>query len=449
MDRGHLEAVLAAERAVYAERNPRSRAAHGRADHLLGRVPMTWMGKSPGGFPLYLAGASGARVTDLDGHELVDFCLGDSGAMAGHSPGPVIEAVHRRLAVDGGATAMLPTDDAELVAAELTRRFGVSRWSFSLSATDANRWALRLGRVLTGRPVVAVHSHCYHGSVDEAFVVSTPDGTRPRPGTQGGPGEVTAYGRAVEFNDLTGLEAALAPGDVAALLMEPALTNIGIVRPEPGYLEGVRELTRAAGTLLVIDETHTLSAGPGGATAAWGLDPDIVTLGKSIGGGLPAGAYGLAGPLAERVAAFAEADLIDAGGVGGTLAGNALSVAAMRATLAEVLTDEAFGPMIALADRYSAGIESVIEAHDLPWSMSRLGARAEYAFTRPAPRTGGEGAAAVDPLLEDVLHLYLLNRGVLLTPFHNMALMCPATTAADVDRHLEVFAAAVAELTAV
>ena len=446
VDRARLEALLAAERTAFVERHPRSRAAYGAANHLLGRVPMTWMGKTAGPFPLYLAGASGARVTDLDGHELVDFCLGDTGAMAGHSPPAVVEAVTHRLAIAGGATAMLPTEDAEVVAAELTRRFGVGQWSFSLTATDANRWALRLCRRLTGRPRVLVHSECYHGSVDESFVVATPDGTRPRPGTEGGPGDVTAYGRAVEFNDLAGLEAALAPGDVAALLMEPALTNIGIVLPEPGYLEGVRELTRAAGTLLIIDETHTLSAGIGGCTAAWGLAPDVITLGKAIGGGVPAGAYGLADEVAERVTAYAEADLIDAGGVGGTLAGNALSVAAMRATLTEVLTEDAFVHMTALADRYTAGARALIEENDLPWSVSRLGARAELAFARPAPRNGGEGAAAVDGTLDDHLHLHLLNRGVLLTPFHNMTLMCPATTDADVDLHLEVLADAVATL---
>ena len=234
------------------------------AYYLLGRVPMTWMGKTAGPFPLYLAGAAGARVTDLDGHDLADFCLGDTGAMAGHSPGPVVEAVTRRLAIAGGATAMLPTEDAEVVAADLTRRFGVGQWSFSLSATHANRWALRLSRNLTGRPKVLVHSECYHGSVDESFVVATPDGTRPRPGTEGGPGEVTNYSRAVEFNDLDAMAAELADGEVAAVLMEPALTNIGIVLPEPGYLDGVRALTRDAGTLLIIDETHTLSAWAGG-----------------------------------------------------------------------------------------------------------------------------------------------------------------------------------------
>jgi glutamate-1-semialdehyde 2,1-aminomutase len=228
--------------------------------------------------------------------------------------------------------------------------------------------------------------------------------------------------------------------------MEPALTNVGIVLPAPGYLEGVRELTRRHNTLLINDETHTLSAGPGGCTLAWGLQPDMVTVGKAIAGGIAAGAYGVSAEVAERVAVRRDADLVDTGGVGGTLAGNALSVAAMRATLEHVLTAKAFEAMIALAGRFTEGVQGVLEACRVPWSVVQLGARAEYRFTAPAPVNGGQSAAAGDDQLDDLLHLYLHNRGVLLTPFHNMALMCPATTAADVDRHTEVFGAAVAEL---
>ncbi|MES9525185.1 transaminase [Streptomyces capoamus] len=447
MDRARLHALLARESAEAERRNPRSRAAYARADHLFGRVPMTWMNKTAGGFPRYLAEARGARVTDVDGHTYVDFCLGDTGAMAGHSPAPVAEAVHRRYAELGGATAMLPTEDAEWVGAELTRRFGLARWSFSLTATDANRWAIRLARAVTGRPKILVNSYCYHGSVDESLIVTTPDGPgAPRPGNVGAPCDVTLTSRVAEFNDLAGLERELAHGDVAAVLMEPALTNIGIVLPEPGYLTGVRELTRQYGTLLVNDETHTFSAGPGGCTGAWDLAPDLLTIGKAIGGGIPAGAYGLSAELAERLLARGDLDLVDMGGVGGTLAGNALSVAATRAALEHVLTDEAFARMGALAERFETGVRDGLAAHGLPWSVSRLGARTEYRFTSPAPRTGTESAAASDPELEDFLHLYLANRGILLTPFHNMALMCPDTTEQDVDTHTEVFAAALAEL---
>ncbi|MFF4536754.1 transaminase [Streptomyces aureus] len=447
MDRTRLQQLLARESAEAERRNPRSRAAYERAEHLFGRVPMTWMNKTAGAFPRYLDSARGARVTDIDGHEYIDFCLGDTGAMAGHSPEVVAEAVRTRFAESGGATAMLPTEDAEWVGAELTRRFGLARWSFSLTATDANRWSIRLARAVTGRPKILVNSYSYHGSVDESLIVVGPDshGTA-RPGNVGAPCDVTLTSRVAEFNDLEQLERELAHGDVAAVLMEPALTNIGIVLPEPGYLEGVRDLTRRYGTLLINDETHTFSAGPGGCTAAWNLEPDMLTIGKAIGGGIPAGAYGLSAELADRLLGRDDLDLIDMGGVGGTLAGNALSTAATRATLEHVLTDAAFDAMARLSERFEAGVRSGIDAFGLPWSVSRLGARTEYRFADPAPRTGTESAAAADTELEDFLHLYLANRGILLTPFHNMALMCPATTEQDVDRHTEVFAAALAEL---
>jgi glutamate-1-semialdehyde 2,1-aminomutase len=282
--------------------------------------------------------------------------------------------------------------------------------------------------------------------VDETFIVTTPDGPRSRPGNVGAPVDPVTTTRVTEFNDLAGLERELAAGDVAAVLMEPALTNIGIVLPEPGYLEQVRALTRQHGVLLINDETHTFSAGPGGCTKAWGLDPDLVTIGKAIAGGVPAGAYGLSAALAERILADPAADIEDTGGVGGTLAGNALSAAAMRATLGEVLTDEAFAGMTEVATRYTEGVRNVIEAAGLPWTITQLGARAEYRFCAPEPRTGSESNAAADLDLDEYLHLYTVNRGILLTPFHNMALMCPATTAADADQHTQVFAAAVADL---
>jgi glutamate-1-semialdehyde 2,1-aminomutase len=449
IDRARLARLIERERRTYAGRHPRSREAFTDAGtNLLGGVPMTWMRMWPGGFPLYTAGAHGARVTDIDGHEFIDFCLGDTGAMAGHSPAAVQAAVARQYAVAGGATTMLPTTDAAWVAADLTRRFGPAHWSFTLTATDANRWAIRLARQLTQRPKILVFSYCYHGSVDETFIVVGPDGPQPRDGNVGAPLDPSETTRVAEFNDLAALERELAVKDVAVVLMEPALTNIGIVLPEPGYLDAVRELTRRTGTLLINDETHTFSAGPGGCTSAWNLDPDIVTIGKSIAGGIPAGAFGLSADLADRILRDETADIIDVGGVGGTLAGNALSVAAMRAALEQVLTDAAFTKMITLADRYTAGVRGIIETRGLPWNIVQLGARAEYRFCPQPPRTGGESNAAVDEELDEYLHLYTINRGVLLTPFHNMALMCPATTEGDVDTHTQIFAAAADELLA-
>lgn len=450
MDRQHLAALLEIETAQHRDRNPESLARFHRSEHLLAGVPMTWMASWSGGFPLHLAGARGARVSDVDGHQYVDFALGDTGAMAGHSPAPVVAAVNERIATAGGITTMLPSDDAEWVAAELTRRFGVSRWSFALTATDANRWALRLARLVTGRPKVLVFSYCYHGSVDETFVVADSHGvTRSRPGNAGPAVDPATTSVAVEFNDLDAVADALSSGEIAAVLTEPALTNIGIVPPEPGFLAGLRQVCDETGTLLMIDETHTLSVGPGGATAAWDLRPDIVTLGKAIAGGIPIGAFGLRSELAEQVLAVCDetgADIVDVGGVGGTLAGNALCMAAARATLEHVLTDDAFIAMERLASRLTERARSSIEQAGLPWTVTQLGARAEYRFRSPAPINGSESAAAEDLVLNDYLHLAMSNRGVLITPFHNMVLMCPDTTEADVDLHAELFDAAVQAL---
>ena len=449
IDRSRLSALLDAERRRHRDRTPTSRAEFDRADHLFGRVPMTWMNKWSGGYPLYLAGAHGNRITDADGNEYVDFALGDTGAMAGHSPGPTVAAVTERIAVKGGITTMMPNEDAEWVAEELTRRFGMPQWSFTLSATDANRWALRIARLVTGRPKVMAFSYCYHGSVDETFVVMGADGqTEPRGGNVGPAVHVSATSRVAEFNDIASVERALAHRDVAVLVMEPALTNIGIVMPDPGFLEAVRALCTEYRTLLLIDETHTISAGPGGCTSLWNLEPDIFVIGKSIGGGIPCGAYGLSEKVAATVRAFEDVDLVDVGGVGGTLAGNVMSTAAMRATLSDVLTDTAFEHMILLATRFREGVEATLAEFDVPWSIAQLGARAEYRFVSPAPRDGTESAAAHDDDLEEYLHLFMSNRGVLMTPFHNMALMCPVTMAADVDLHTMLFREAVAALMA-
>ena len=443
INRPALEAALDSEREFYRSRTPRSKELFDAADHLLGRVPMTWMNKWAGGHPIHFAQAKGNRIIDVEGNEYIDFALGDTGAMAGHSPNATVRAVRNRIEGAGGITTMLPTDDAEWVAADLTRRFGLPLWSLSLTATDANRWALRIARLVTGRDKICAFSYCYHGAVDETLVRTGPGGsTIEREGNVGPAVPVAQTTRVAEFNDLESVEGALAHGDVAVLIAEPALTNIGIVLPEEGFWDSVRELCDKYGTLLLIDETHTISAGPGGCTAAWGLRPDILVIGKSIGGGVPSGAYGLTQEVADRVSDHPEADLIDVGGVGGTLAGNALSTAAMRATLDEVLTEFAFDHMIDLATRFREGVEKVLADAEVPWSIAQLGARAEYRFVDPPPRTGSESAAAHDDDVEEYLHLFMANRGVLLTPFHNMALMCPTTSASDVDRHTELFAEA-------
>ena len=403
---------------------------------------MPWMTKWPGGYPIVLDHAEGARITDIDGHEYVDFCLGDTGAMAGHAPAATVAAVERQ--ARRGITTMLPTQDAAWVGGELARRFGLPYWSFTLSATDANRFALRAARFVTGRQKLLVFNHCYHGSVDETLAIADEHGALIKGrGNKGAPVDLSLTTKVVEQNDIAALEAALAPGDVAAVLAEPALTNIGIVPPDPGFHEALREITRRTGTLLIIDETHTISSGPGGYTAAHGLQPDLLTVGKALAGGVPVGMYGFSSEVAEKMAELGDPDLGGTEGVGGTLAGNALSLAALRATLEHVLTDDAFARMIELAGGYARAADEIIRERELPWVIVQLGARAEYRFTPTVPRNGGESAAVDDWLLDEYMHLFMLNRGVLITPFHNMALMCPATTRSDVDRLVAGFTEAV------
>jgi glutamate-1-semialdehyde aminotransferase len=442
--------LLDAELATFAERHAKTRALHERARaSLLDGVPMNWMVKWAGPFPLFLASASGAHATCADGHDYADLCLGDTGAMAGHGPAPVIAAVERQLR--RGITTMLPTEDAAWVGEELARRFGLPSWQFTLTATDANRFALRIARAITGRPFVAVHEYCYHGSVDETIALldhGDPEGRRvvARRGNLGPQVDPAQTTRVVPYNDLAALEHALADGQVAALLIEPALTNVGIVLPDPGYLEGVRALTRRFGTILIHDETHTICAGPGGMTGAGGFEPDMLVIGKTIGGGVPVAAYGMTTEVANRTRAAVPWEDADVGGIGGTLAGYALSMAAARAALGEVLTAAAFERMVPLAARWEAGVQDAIDRHGAPWSVTRLGARAEYHFMPNPPRDGADQIAHADADLERLLHLWVMNRGVLMTPFHNMALMSPATSEADGDRHTEAFQTALEAL---
>jgi glutamate-1-semialdehyde 2,1-aminomutase len=447
IDRTKLHTLHQREEKRFIAEHPRSAELYKRAQSsLLGGVPMNWMKKWAGAFPLFVKIAQGAHFTDVDGREYVDLCLGDTGAMTGHSPAIVAEVVARR--VREGITLMLPTEDSLWVGEELKRRFGLPYWQFTLTATDANRFAIRIAREITQRPKILVYHCCYHGTVDESFA-SLHDGVvGPRRGNIGPPVDPSETTRVVEFNDLAALEEALKHHDVACVLAEPAMTNVGIILPDDGYWKSARELTRRYGALLIADETHTICAGPGGCTREWSLDPDLLVFGKPIGSGIPGATYGCTEEVAQRISARIQLEDCDVGGIGGTLAGNALSLAAMRVTLEHVLTPAAFEHMIPLAKRFNDGVADNIRATALPWNVTRLGCRAEYTFCQEPPRNGGESAAAADFELECFLHLYALNRGVLLTPFHNMALMCPATSEADIDLHTKIFAAAVRELTA-
>ncbi|HUO35155.1 MAG TPA: aspartate aminotransferase family protein, partial [Candidatus Acidoferrum sp.] len=441
INRSRLQPLLERESQAFIDAHPKSAALYGRAQQsLLGGVPMNWMKKWAGKFPVFVSEARGAHFTDVDGHDYIDFCLGDTGAMTGHSPAPAAEAIARQS--QQGITLMLPTEDACWVGEELTRRFSLPFWQFTLTATDANRFSIRIAREITGRSKILVFNYCYHGSVDESFITLHHGVAGPRRGNVGPPVNPSLTTRVVEFNDLAALEAALAHTDVACILAEPVMTNVGIVLPEHGFWQAAQELAQLHATLLILDETHTLCCSPGGYTQEHHLHPDMLVVGKPIAGGLPAGAYGCSAEVAQKISSRIQLEDCDTGGIGGTLAGNALSLAAMRATLENVLTPAAFARMIPLAERWAHGVASAITSAGLPWHVSRLGCRAEYHFQPAPPRNGGEAAASMDFDLERFLHLYALNRGILLTPFHNMALMSPATTAADVDRHTEVFSEA-------
>jgi glutamate-1-semialdehyde aminotransferase len=412
---------------------------------MMNGVPMSWMKKWPGPYPVYVASAKGAHFTDVDGNDYVDFCLGDTGAMVGHSPDASVAAIKKQL--DKGITFMLPTDDAAIAAQTLADRFGLEKWQFTLTATDANRHIIRYARHVTGRKKIVIHDYCYHGTVDETFANLDEQGnTISRANNIGAPVELSETTWVVPFNDLAAAEKAFASGEIAAALIEPAMTNIGIVLPEPGYLEGLRQLATKYDVILIHDETHTLSEGVGGMTRRRNLRPDAVILGKTIGAGIPAGAFGMSTALAERVAKSVHLEHIDVGGVGGTLAGNALSMAAIRATLTEVLTEEAFERMEKISIEWTRAVQEVIGEFNVPWQVSQLGCRAEYSFRSTAPRTGKEAADADDFALQQYLQLHAINRGVLMTPFHNMALISPETTLEDVKRHTLHFKEAVEAL---
>ena len=439
INRGNLIALRKIEDQRFLETHKKSGELFAIAkDSMPNGVPMSWMSKWPGAYPVFVEEAKGASFVDVDGNTYIDFCLGDTGSMTGHSPEATVAAIREQ--VGRGLSVMLPTKDAADVSTELTKRFGVPLWQFTVSATDANRHVIRYSRLITKKSKIIVIDRCYHGSVDETFATLDASGkTVSREGNIGAPIELDKTTRVVPFNDLDAMKKALQKNDVAAILMEPAMTNVGIVLPVDGYLKAVEKLAKQFGAKLIIDETHTISVGPGGMTAQLGLQPDFLTIGKAIGGGFPTGAFGMSAEIAEEIKSQVELEVIDTGGVGGTLAANALSLAAMRATLTKVLTEENFEKMIKLGTRWADGVEKVIEKYKLPWSVNRLGARAEYMFSAKSPTTGREAADAGDFELEQYIHLRMLNDGFLITPFHNMALISPDTTAADVDAHTQAF----------
>jgi len=445
IDRTRLQSLIQREQQKFVADRPKSATLLERArKSLLGGVPMNWMAKWAGAFPPFVREARGAEFFDVDGHRYVDFCLGDTGAMTGHSPSATVSAVEQQ--ARRGITLMLPSEDAIVVGEELQKRFGLPYWQFALTATDANRFSIRLARHITAIPKILVFNWCYHGTVDESFITLADGVAKARRGNIGPAVDPSVTTTVVEFNDLSALEASLKKEDIACVLAEPALTNVGIVLPQPGYHAALLEITRKYGTLLVIDETHTICAGPGGYTRAENLEPDFLVFGKPIAGGVPGAAYGFTAEVAQCILERQNLEDCDTGGIGGTLAGNALSLAAMRATLQKVLTKEAFDRMIPMAERWTEGVAKAIAEFDLPWTVTRLGCRAEYLFAPHTPRNGTEAHDAMDFELERFTHLYAMNRGIILTPFHNMALMSPVTSKEDIDQHTKVFRDAAKEL---
>jgi len=446
LNRSRLASLLKQEEKLFHKTHPKSYELYQRARKSLhGGVPMLWMIRWAGSFPVFVKEAKGARFTDVDGNSYIDFCLGDTGAMTGHSPDATVTAIQEQ--IQKGITLMLPYEDVIWVGEELQRRFKLPYWQFALTATDANRFVLRMARLITDRPKVLVFNYCYHGSVDETFITLDEEGTPiPRPNNMGPQIDPRLTTKVIEFNDIAALETALSARDVAAVLAEPAMTNIGIIHPDPGYHDALRDITRRYGTYLIIDETHTICAGPGGYTASFALQPDFLTLGKPLAGGVPAAVYGFTEEVSQAFTEKLAVDDADVGGIGGTLAGNALSIAAMKATLQHVLTDEFYAKAIRLQERFTEGVESVIKEFELPWIVKRLGNRSEYWFRPTPPRNGGEAFAAIDHELDRYMHLFTLNRGILMTPFHNMALISPEITEADVDYHTKVFREAVVSL---
>lgn len=448
-----LAQLASREVATFTAHHPQSaQLAEAAKQYLYGGVPMHWMSDWSTPFPMFVREAQGAEFVDVDGLRYADFCLGDTGSMFGHSPEPVATVIAQH--ASHGYTTMLPSADAIAVGRELSQRFGLPYWQVATTATDANRWALRWARAVTNRKVILVFDGCYHGTVDETMVRLHQGKTVHRKGLTGQALDLTPYMRVVEFNDVAALEQALSTQDVAAVLCEPAMTNIGMVLPDTGFHSALRRLTREHGTLLIIDETHTISTGFGGYTKTFGLEPDLFVLGKPIAGGLPCSVLGVSHDVAQRMQQLKAEQQADpeqhAGhghsGMGTTLSANMFTMRAMRANLEQVMAEATYADMIAKAETLAHGLRQVIAKHQLPWCITQIGARVEFQFSPTPPRTGREAEAAFDDELEQCIHLYLLNRGIMITPFHNMMLACPATQHADIARLINALDAFVEEL---
>ncbi len=439
-----LVALRAREEARYVQGRPKSAAAVAGAAAYLDGVPMHWMTDWPMPFPMLVAQAIGARLTDIDGYGVDDFCLGDTGSMFGHSPKAVARAIARQSS--RGLTYMLPTREALEVGALLCAQFGAYQWQIATTATDANRFAIRVARAVTSRPKILVFNGCYHGTVDEAMVTLEAGRTVNRPGLLGQFADLSLSAVCCEFNDLAGVEAALVSGDVAAILTEPVMTNSCMVLPDAGFHAGLRDLATRYGALLILDETHTISTGLGGYSRMHGLQPDMFVVGKCVAGGMPTAVWGMTDATAAGYSKVNATRAAGHSGMGTTLSANPMQFACLKATLAEVMTHKAYAHMEKLAARLAGALDAVIKAHKAPWHVVRVGARVEF-ICAPGPlRNGAEAALAHMPAVESAVQLALLNRGCLIAPFHNMMLISPATKKGQVDRLVAAFDEVLSEL---
>ena len=445
IDPTHLATLRAQEEARFIAANPQSAAmAQARGAHWHQGVPFHWMRDWPSPFPLVAAHAQGALLTSVDGQQLDDFCLGDTAAMFGHSPAPVAAAIARQ--AERGLSYMLPARETAAVGDMLAQRFGLAFWQVTTTASEANRAVIRWCRGITGRSKILIFNGCYHGAVDDVFVDLRDGIAQTRRSLVGQIDDVTRHTIAIEFNDIAALRAALATHEIACVLAEPVMTNVGMVLPQPGMLEALREVTRETGTLLVWDETHTISSGPGGHGAEIGVAADMIVIGKSIGGGVPCAVYGFSAEIGARMIAMRETLPPGHSGIGTTLSANALAISAMHAMLGEVMTKAAYAHMNTLALELVDGIARVIARHAIDWHVVHVGARVEFVCAPQRSRNGSQARAAMDHDLESLIHLYLTNRGSLLAPFHNMALISPQTTQAQVARLVDNLDACVAAI---
>jgi glutamate-1-semialdehyde 2,1-aminomutase len=440
-----VSAMLAREKNLFTRRTPKSRALSEQASkNWLRGVPMHWMVDWGTPHPLFVAEARGVDLVDADGNHYLDLCLGDTGAMFGHSPQVIADVLAREGA--NGLSTMLPSAAAVDVGALLEDRFGLPFWQITATASDANRAVLRWTRAITGRDKILVFNHCYHGCVDDTFVTADDGVVRMVPGLVGEPRDLTAHTKIVEFNDFDGVERALRAGDVACVLAEPVMTNVGMVLPAPGFLEHLRKVSRETGTLLIFDETHTLSSGPRGYAREHGLVPDGLVFGKPIAGGIPAAAYGFSHDVAARIVAHLAKRGEGRSGIGTTLAGSKIQLALIKAVLENFFTREAFAPLLVLAEKLERGIADVIAQHKVPWHVTRVGARVEFMCIQDRPRNGFEASRVIHRPIDEAIHHYMLNRGIVITPFHNMMLVCPATRGDHIDQFITTLDHCITEL---